>query len=262
MVRRVLVVGTAVVAVWLLLLFVLGVALGSRQERLTKERLAESLLAQVTLADSDLALIRGRWELAALSVRRDDAIGKLALDVAKVRCELGALGWALFDRDCNELAVRGVRLEVSTMALFKHPRPKSKPVRTERLVIDDAVLVFQPSAFMPGMGAVEIAIEHAESGPTLLRSPLSWLLTLRVLRAKLALPAGITLHLAFERGVLTASGSMFGSAPVELPVLLPIESTAKDAHEEAQQLITLGKDIAQRLVTRRATDWLQQKLKR
>jgi hypothetical protein len=262
MLRRAIVISAAVLAGWLVLLVLLGVALGSRQERMTKERLAESLLAQVALESSDLALIRGRWQLAHLAVRRDDAIGKLSLDVADVRCELGPLGWALVDRDCSELAVSGVRFEVSTMALFKHQRPKGKPVRADRLVIDDAVLVFAPSALVPGMGAIEISIEHAESGPTLLRSPLSWLLTLRELRARLALPGGIAMQLVYERGVLTTSGSMVGEVPVALPVQLPIAGTAADAHEETQQLVTLGRDIAQRLVARRAQDWLEQKLRR
>ena len=260
--RRIAGITVGVGAGWLVLLLVLGFALGARQERITKERLAESLQAQVTLAGSDLALIRGRWELEQLSVRRDDAIGKLALDVADVRCELGPLGWALVNRDCNELVVKGVRLEVSSTALFKGKRPKRKPIRADRLVIDDAVLVLAPSALAPSMGAIEIAIEHAESGPTLMRSPLSWLLTLAVLRPLLALPAGITVHLSYQRGVLTAAGSLFGSAPVDLPVQLPVASTAKDAHEEMQQLVAVGRDIAQRLVATRAQDWLEKKLKR
>ena len=62
--------------------------------------------------------------------------------------------------------------------------------------------------------------------------------------------------------MLTAAGSLFGSAPVELPVQLPLASTARDAHEEMQQLVALGKDIAQRVVAKRAQDWLESKLKR
>jgi hypothetical protein len=260
--RRAAIISAAALIGWLLLLLVLGFALGARQERITKERLAESLQAQVTLGDSDLALIRGRWGLEQLSLRRDDVIGKLSLDVVHVRCELGPLGWALVNRDCGELVVKGVRLEVSSTALFKGKRPKRKPVRADRIVIDDAVLVLAPSAFAPSMGAIEIAIEHAESGPTVMRSPLSWLLTLEVLRARLALPAGITVHLSYRGGVLTAAGSLFGSEPVDLPVQLPVASTAKDAHEETQALVALGRDIAQRLVAKRAQDWLEQKLKR
>jgi hypothetical protein len=245
---------------WIGLLFLLGFALGSRQENRTIERLAESQQASVTIESSDLALIRGRWAFEKLTLRRDDIIGKLSLDVAGVRCELGPLGWALFDRDCSELAVAGVRMEVSSTAIFKVKRPKRKPVFADRVVIDDARLTFLATAIAPTLGQLEIAIEHAESGPTLLRTPLSWLFTLEVLRAKLALPANITLHLTYQRGVLTVAGSLFGSSPVELPVQLPLAITAKDAHEEMQQLVELGKDIAQRVVAQRAQDWLRSKL--
>lgn len=243
------------------MLLVLGFAIGGCQERKTKERIAESLQAEVTLGGSDLALIRGRWTFDKLAIRHDDALGHLAIDVDRLRCELGVLGWALVDRDCRELAVRGVRMEVSSTALFKAKRPKRPPIRADRVVIDDAVLVFMPSAVLPTMGRIEIAIEHAEAGPTVLRTPLSWLFSLEVLRAKLELPANVTLHVAYEHGVVTASGSLFGSTPVELPVQLPIASTAKDAHAEMQQLVALGKEIAQRLVARRAQDWLESKLK-
>src|SRR5689334_17234708 len=109
LVKRAAIVIAGVLVGWLLLLLVLGVALGSRQERKTKERLAESLQAEVTIEDSDLALIRGRWELDKLTLRHDDALGRLALDVGGVSCELAPLGWALVDRDCSELAVSGVR---------------------------------------------------------------------------------------------------------------------------------------------------------
>ena len=39
------------------------------------------------------------------------------------------LGWALIDRDCSDLAVRGVRLEMSTLALFNVMNPNQKPIR-------------------------------------------------------------------------------------------------------------------------------------
>jgi hypothetical protein len=204
-VRRIAVVAACVGAGWLVLLLVLGLALGARQEAKTTERLAESLQAQVTIADSNLALIRGRWELAQLAIRHDDVLGKLAIDVAGVRCELAPLGWALVDRDCSELVVRGVRMEVSSTALFRVKRPKRRPVHADRIVIDDAELVFEPSAFVPNLGRVAIAIEHAESGPTVLCTPLSWLLTLDQLHARLDLPAGIALHLDYAHGTLTAT---------------------------------------------------------
>jgi hypothetical protein len=49
---------------------------------------------------------------------------------------------------------------------------------------------------------------------------------------------------------------------VTLPVTLPAANLAHDAHEEMQLLVGVGKDVAERLVAQRATDWLRSKLSR
>ena len=185
----------------------------------------------------------------------------MAIDVEGVRCELAPLGVALLDHDCRDLIIQGVRLEVSTAALFKMQRPpKSKPVRTDHMVIGSATLVFLPSAFLPNLGKVEVAIEHAETGPTVMRTPLSWLFSLKELRARFDLPAGISVRLGYKNGIMTATGSIFGSGQIELPIEIPVADTAKDAHDEMQLLFKLGKDIAEKLVAKRAEDWLRAKL--
>lgn len=259
--RRVVLIVAGVLAGWIALLVILGVALGGHQERTTRERLAESLQATVAVGDVDLALVRGHLTIDQLAVKRDDAVGHLAIDVVGVRCDLLPLGLALFDRDCRELHVRGLRLEVSTAALFKLSRPpKRRPIHADHMVIDNATLVFLPSAFAPNLGRIEITIERAVAGATTLRTPLSWLFSLSELRARFALPAGITVHVGYRDGVLTAAGSLFGSSPVSLPIELPVASTAKDAHEELLLLVQLGRQIAERLVAKRAEDWLRSKL--
>jgi hypothetical protein len=248
-------------ALWIIALAILGAVVGGRELEKTRARLGQSLQAKVSIATADVALVRGRFLLESLVLRRDEAVGHLWIDVGSVRCELPPLGGALFDHDCRELAVRGVKVEVSTAALFKLPPPaKSKPIHTDRLVIDDAQFVFLPSAFAPNLGRIEIAIDHAVAGPTTLRTPLSWLFSLEVLEARFALPAGITLHLSYRLGLLTVAGSVFGSSPVTLPVTIPAADTAHDAHEEMQLLLGVGKDVAKRLVAQRATDWLRRKL--
>lgn len=261
MLRRVAIVSVCLVGLWLIALAILGVVFGGRQDRITRERIGGSLQAQVAIGSCDLALVRGRLSLDNLAIRRDDVVGHLAIDVQAVRCELAPLGWALVDRDCRELAVRGVRFEVSSSALFKLPRPSSEPIRADRVVIDDAVLVFLPSAFAPNLGRIEIAIEHAVTGPTVMRTPLSWLFSVQELSARFSLPAGITLHVLYRDGILTAAGSLFGGRPVEIPVQLPVAEAAHDAHEEMQLLLATGKDIAERLVAKRASDWLNSKLR-
>ena len=112
--RRVGLIAAGVIVLWLVALVILDAVLGGAQERHTAERVGESLQAVATIGATDLALVRGRLELEQLSVKRDDLVGHLAIDVAEVRCELAPLGLALVDRDCRELAIRGTRLDVST----------------------------------------------------------------------------------------------------------------------------------------------------
>jgi hypothetical protein len=260
-VRRAALVALCVIAGWVVLLLVLDAALVGTEQRHIQERVGESLQATARLGDTDLALGRGRLLLEQLSVRRDDAVGRLALDVGQVRCELAPGGWALVDRDCRELAIQGMRLEVSSAALFKLPHPARRPIRARSVTIDDAELAFAPSALVPHIGRVAITIEHAEAGATVFRTPLSWLFALTELRARISLPAGITLHLRYADGELSAAGSLFGSATVEVPLVLPLAEAAHDAHEELVLLAKAGEDVAERLVARRAEDWLRAKLK-
>ena len=259
--RRVALVAACVIAGWLLVLVVLDAALAGREQRHIEERVGESLQATAQIGDADLALVRGRLLLDQLSVRRDDVVGHLALDVAQVRCELAPVGVALVDHDCRELAIHGMKLEVSSAALFKLQHPARRPIRASSVVIDDAELAFAPSALVPNIGRVAITIEHAEAGPTVFRTPLSWLFGLTELRARIALPAGITMHLRYADGKLSAAGSLFGSTPVTLPVQLPVAAAAHDAHEEIAALVQWGKDLAEALVAKRAEDWLRAKLR-
>ena len=248
------------VALWLIALVVLDGVVGERTAHGVADRLAESLGAQGTVGEADLALVRGRLELKQLAVVRDDTVGHLALSVAEVRCELAPLGWALADGDCRELAVRGVRLDVSAAALFHIHAPTRPPMRATRVVIDDAELAFAPSAFLPGLGRIAIHVDHAEAGATVFRTPLSWIFALRVLRAHVELPAGIAVQLTYADGTLSAAGTLFGSAPVSLPVSLPVAAAYADARDEVHALVKLGEDLAEKLVSRRAEDWLRRKL--
>ncbi len=250
----------AVVVLWLVALLVMDFFVGERTASGVAERLAESLGAQGTVGESDLALVRGRLEVKKLAVTRDDAVGHLALAVAEVRCDLRPLGIALVSSECTELAVRGVRLDVSAAALFHLAHPKRAPMHASRVVIDDAELAFSPSAFAPGLGRIAVHVDHAEAGETVFRTPLSWIFALRELRAHIELPAGITVQVTYENGTLSAAGTLFGSAPVSLPVSLPVAAAFADAQDEVHALVKLGEDLAEKLVARRAEDWLRRKL--
>jgi hypothetical protein len=260
MVRRLLKYAVGVLVAWIAILLVLGFALNGRTRDNVAERIGESLGAKASIDDSNLALVRGGLTLETLSVRRDDTVGKLALDVREMECDLPPLGWAMFDRECGLLRVSGVKLEVSTFALFKIVKPKRKPLRAREVIIDDATFVFLPSSMIPSLGRTQIKIERAVAGPTTFKTPLSWLFALRELRAAIDVPPGVTVRLEYANGVLTASGSLLGSAPIALPVKLPIADLADDGPAELKKLVGLGKQLAEELVVQRAKDWVDSKL--
>ncbi|HEY0989255.1 MAG TPA: hypothetical protein VGD80_19435 [Kofleriaceae bacterium] len=248
------------VMLWLAALLVLNFVLFGGTRRRIAERLGDSLQALATIDRGSLALIRGWIDLEDLTLRRDDLVGHLSITAGRIHCELPPLGLGLFDRDCRDLVVRQTRLEVSTAALFRLRPPKRPPLRARRVVIEDARLEFSPSAFVPSMGRVAIDIERAEAGPTVFKTPLSWIFALRELRATVELPAGIALRLSYEDGRLRVAGSVVGATPVELPLALPVAAPADDASAEIAKLVALGKDIAERVVARKAEDWVRSKL--
>jgi hypothetical protein len=260
MLRRVVQIVAGVVAAWIAVLLVLGETHGGRTARKVSERLGDSLQGTATFADADLALVRGGLSLERLTVKRDDAVGKLSLEVADVSCDLPPLGLALVDRECGELLVGGMRLEVSALALLRLEKVKRPPTRAQRVVIRDAVLGFAPSAFLPGLGRVQVRIERAVSGPTRFRTPLSWIFALQQLRASFELPAGLAVHLVYRGGVMMASGSVFGAGPVEIPVALPVRDAAEDGQAELKRLVEFGRGLAEQLLARGAGEWLRSKL--
>ncbi len=256
---RLLKIAIVAVAVWLAVLMIVGVVYGGRAGDRVASRIADSLMAEVTLDGSNLALIRGHLVLEKLAVRKED-LGHLSIDVDTIRCELPPLGLAVVDHECRDLIVKGVRLEVSAAAVFQLRNPKRKPLTVRHVEIDDAVLTFAPSAFLPSLGRISIKIDHAEAGATTFKTPLSWIFHLTALAATVELPAGITVKLGYQNGLLNAAGGIFGATPVALPLSIPIPQSTDDAKEEVRKLVALGRDLAEQLVTRRAEDWLRSKL--
>ncbi len=245
-----------VIVAWLILLVILGAIYGREKAQNVADRIGESLQATGTIDDHDLALVRGHLELAHLRVQREDVVGKLALDVGEVRCDLAPLGIALVDSSCRELAISNVQLELTSFALFKLKRPKRTPIQADSVVIDNAVMVFSPSAVVQSLGKVRLVIEHAEAGPTSFKTPLSWLFSLESFRATLELPIG-TMKLAYANGLLTAQGSVFGKRAVVLPVRLPAADAAEDPAAEIKRLVKLGRELAEQLVAQKTRDWLR-----
>jgi hypothetical protein len=250
--RRIAIYAGAAVVLWLAALVVLGNAIATRTRDQISARIADSLQARATIDDGDLALVRGTIDLDNLAVRRDDAIGHLAIGVASIHCELRPLGVALVDRHC--------RLEVSTAALFKLRRPKRPPLHAGRVVIDDARFALLASAVAPGVGHLAVAIHHADAGETTFKTPLSWIFALHTLHATIDLPSDLALRLDYEAGELRIAGGMFGATPIALPVTLPVADAADDPRAEMARLVEFGKDVAERLIARKAEAWLRSKL--
>lgn len=248
------------VGLWLAVLVVLGFVLGSGSGDRVATRMGEALQAQATVGAADLALVRGHLSLEQLSVRRSDAIGSLALDVGRIHCDLAPLGLALLNRSCSRLAIAGVRMEASKLQLFRIARPRRTPLHVSRVVIHDARFSLAPSAIIPGTGAITLHIESAAAGPTTFKSPLSWLFALETLAMTIELPASVKIHLTYAGGILSASGSLFGSTPVSLPVTLPVADAGADAKAELEALVAWAKRLATDLVAQRASDWLDSKL--
>lgn len=258
--RRILTVALALVGLWLVVLVVIGLAYGGRAGDRVAARVADSLAAQVTIEESNLALVRGHLALDHLAVRKED-LGHLAIDVDTIRCELPPLGLALVDHECRDLVVDRVRFDVSTAAVFQFKRPKREPLHVQHVLVRDAVLAFAPSAFVPSLGRIAIKIDRAEAGPTTFKTPLSFIFALTDLDASIELPAGITVKLGYHRGILTAAGGIFGATPVELPVAIPLPEPGEDAVAEIRKLVAVGRDLAERLVARRAEDWLKRRIR-
>ncbi len=257
--KKVARIAVGVIALWIVFLFIFGAAYGGRAGERVAKRIGDSMVATATIDDASLSLVRGWIELSGLRVRKDD-LGVLSIDIGHVECDLLPMGLALIDRSCGDLVVDKVRLTMTSAAVLQLRRPKQKPLTADRVVISDAVLSFSPSAFLPELGKIEIRLDYVEAGPTTFKTPLSWLFTMRELRATLDLPADIVVKLAYQNGSITAQGSIFGSAPVTLPVSLPTLDSADDAKAEIAKLITFAKNLAEDLLETRAKNWLKSKL--
>lgn len=258
--RRVLGLIGALAVLWLVGLVIAGFVFAARTRDTVTTRVAESLQATATIDDASLSLVRGRFDLARLAIRRDDLVGHLAITVGDIACDLPPLGGALFDRTCRELALRNIQLELSAAALFQLERPKRPPLHARHVTIDDARLDLAASALAPSLGQITIRIAHAEAGDTTFKTPLSFLLALKTLRATVDLPAGIALQLDYAGGELRVAGGIFGATPIALPIAIPVADLAEDPRGELARLVAFGKDVGERLVAARAAAWLKSKL--
>jgi len=244
-------------ATWLAALGIAGVAAhGCVGERM-RARLAESLDADVRLGSLDLGLIRGRAVLRDLTVERVHD-GHLRAVVDEIDAGIAPLGAYLWDRDLGEVGVLGLALDVDGWGVLRIRPPHRPPIHFARLSIEGARLSFAVVEAAPAWARMTVTIERAEAGPTVLRTPLSWVFALERLEARLEIPGAAPVELRYGAdpdggaGRLEASGSVFGATPVSIPVTLP----RPEPGHEGRQLATLGADVAERLTLARASGWL------
>ena len=254
--RRIASLAGGVLVLWCVALVVFGFAANGCMTRRVEERIAYAFDAKATFAGSSLSLLRGGFTADDLVVTKDVG-GSLRLTVDEVDADLGPLGWALWDHSPSRLELSGIRLEASSLALLKtRRRAGGKPFRVDELVINDAHLAAMPTSLLPSLGRLEIHIERARTGPVVMRTALSWVFSLEELVAKVALPGGVALELAYADGKLRVKGGAYGAVPIEVPFAIPILDPAR----EMEQLQELGLELAKQITIQQAEDWLQRQV--
>jgi hypothetical protein len=240
------------VAGYLLLLVIAGWIAGGVVARDVRGRLAASLDAEAEVGGASVSLLRGAASVRDISVRREHD-GHLTIELERVALDLAPLGAVVWDREPRAVEVRGGRLEVSGLGVLRLPaRPERPPIRVGGLAIDDCVLALTATGVWPGLTRIELTIDRARSGATVLRTALSWLFTLDELVARVELPAGVTVRLEYRHGMLSAAGGPFGSMPVVIPFAIP----RVDDADEVEQLAALGKELGKQLALAQARRWL------
>ncbi|HVV81810.1 MAG TPA: hypothetical protein VHE35_01980 [Kofleriaceae bacterium] len=227
---------------YLVLLVVVGWATGGMVARDVRARLAASLDADADVGGARVSLVRGAASIRDISVRREHD-GYLSLDLDRLDLDVAPLGAVLWDRDPRAVSVRGGRLEVTGLGVLRLPRrPAHPPIRVGALALDDCAIVLATAGMMTGLTRVQLTIERARSGETVLRTALSWLFTLQELVARVELAGGVTVRLEYRGGVLSAAGGPFGAVPVVIPFEIP---PAGD--DEVEQLAAIGKQLGKEL---------------
>jgi len=220
-----------------------------------EDRLEDSFLADATVASAEVGLVRGRIGLDRVQLIREDG-GHLRMRIDRVDAGIAPAGLALVDRDLRQVRIRGVELEVSAWGALAVPAGQREPISMDSLTLENARFTFVPTELAGGWGRFELVIDRARSRATTLRTPVSWVFTVDELTAHVDLPAGMTIHLRYAGGRLSASGALLGSKPIEIPVSIPVPVEGK----EVEQLLTLGQEIARRLTVERAGSWFEREV--
>jgi hypothetical protein len=205
-------------------------------------RLAGSMQADVSIGALDLALVRGAVRIDRIVLERRDR-GYLRIAIDRVDADLWPVGLALAQDSLGTVRIRGVDAEVSALGVLDMRGRTRAPVTFDRLEVEDATVRLEAARALPGLARIEVVIERAVAGPTTLRTPMSWLLSLRELTARIELPLAPPVRVDYADGVLRVSGGPFGGKMIELPFEIPPADPAR----EVDQLAALGRRLAAQL---------------
>ncbi len=221
------------------LLAIGGLVLGGLVDRRARERIAAVLGAVVTIASSSFSLWRGRLEIDDLRATRPG--GGLDLTIRSIEVSVAGWGAVVFDRDVDEVIVRGATLELSARGLADLATREREPIESRvveigRLVIEDARVAVAPSALLPGLGRVEARLARAEAAPVHLIGALSWLGGLARLDGEVSLPGGLGLAVGYVPGSLSVRGRWLAEMGLTLPFRLPAIDPAADEIEQLRAI--------------------------
>lgn len=240
-------------AVWCVALVIAGYAAGGCQQRRIETRIATAFEAKVGFADADLSLLRGNFDGDALTISKDTPIGSLRVRVGTLEAELAPLGLALVDGRMRALRLHDVQLEATTFEMLRTKSRGGKPFAVDELELTNVHLVTMPSAALPTLGKLELTIERARAGPTVLRTPLSWVFSLQELVAHFEVAGGVSVRVEYKGGKLRASGGVLGSPWVEVPFTIPVLDPAR----EMEQLAQMGMELAEKMTFEQAESILK-----
>ncbi len=254
---RIALIASGSVAGYLLILIVAGFLLGNCVKARVRARLAESLQADVTIADASVNLLLGKVELRGIKIVGQRG-GTVDITVDRVDAGIAPLGWALVDGNPRTVAVRGVDMTLSGRGALTMRKPEARSLDIDRFELEDVRIAIMPTTLLPRLGRIDLTIDRAVTDGVALRTGVSWVFALRELVATAALPGDIAVSVGYRDQRLSLGGESLGSRPISFDFILP--EVADDKFEVAQ-LASLAKQLAKQLVKQAAGDWFDRQIK-
>lgn len=244
---------TGALAVWCVALIVAGYAAAGCQQRKIEARIATAFEGDARFGDAQLSLLRGSFGGDDLAIKKTSPLGTMTVTVGRLEADLAPLGWALVDAHMRELRLSDVELAASSFELLRPRNRGGKPFAVDGLVLDNVHFVTPSVPLMPALGALEVTIDHARCGPTVLRTALSWVFSVEELVARVDVGGGVTVRVDYRGGNMKASGGVFGGGWVDVPFTIPV---VEPAHE-LEQLARMGVDLAEKMTVQQAEGLLE-----